>query len=267
MDPREERENRRRSTQEGLGNRPPAVPEGTRVYAVGDIHGRADLLMELQSLIGEDAGNFAGRRKVVVYVGDYVDRGPDSFEAIDRLVENPLEGFESVHLMGNHESFLIGFLEDPSLGPLWLMNGGDATLASYGVDPMAPARAFHDRYEDLRTSFAERLPESHRRFLASLAYTHREGDYLFVHAGVMPGVPLDRQDPEDLMWVREPFLYSNDDFGVVVVHGHTPTGEVQERPNRIGIDTGAVYGGRLTALVLDGEARRFLQVPKERPWR
>ena len=139
------------------------------------------------------------------------------------------------------------------------MNGGDATLRSYGVDPWQSTQS--DNFaEDLRGSFAKRLPEAHLTFFRSLQQTHEEGDYLFVHAGVRPGVALDAQAAEDLIWIREDFLNSKEDFGRVVVHGHTPQRSPQSRANRIGIDTGAVYGGKLTALVLEGSERRFLQV-------
>lgn len=235
----------------------PRAPEGTRVYAVGDIHGRADLLRRLHALIRDDAAGAEGARLVVVYVGDYVDRGPDSFGVVEMLLDAPLDGFERHHLKGNHEDFLVHFLETGEGGEVWMMNGARQTLESYGVEfsdiaygagGMAAAR---DKFRDF-------MPERHLAFFRGLELSHREGDYLFVHAGIRPGVPLDAQKPFDLMWIRDAFLDSQDDHGCVVVHGHTIEHAPQVMANRIGIDTGAFHSGRLTALVVEGETRRFL---------
>ncbi len=239
------------------------VPEGCVVYAVGDIHGRLDLLERMHALIEADAAERQAARTVVVYVGDYVDRGPESRGVVELLINQPLrarlEDIESVHLIGNHEAFLLKFLEDPQSASIWFMNGGDATLRSYGVDPWQVAQL--DNFaEALRQSFVEHLPETHLAFFRNLRLSHEEGDYLFVHAGIRPGTALDDQKPEDLIWIREDFLDSNEDFGRVIVHGHTPQRTPQVRANRIGIDTGAVYGGKLTTVVLEGSERRFLQV-------
>lgn len=235
------------------------VPGNTRVYAVGDIHGRLDLLEALHREIEADARHDSGLRKVVVYLGDYVDRGPDSRAVVDSLIEEPLPGFESVHLMGNHEAFLLQFLDDSSALPSWAMNGGDATLASYGVNPHeVPAET--SRADWLRSRFRKLIPRAHYDFYCTLKLSHVEGDYLFVHAGVRPGIPIEQQDPLDLLWIREPFLRSTEDFGKLVVHGHTPVRRPERKANRIDIDTGAVYGGRLTALVLEGDTQLFLQV-------
>jgi serine/threonine protein phosphatase 1 len=242
----------------GCADPDPRAPADTRVYAVGDIHGCTDKLQALHKLIAWDAAN-APKRRVVVYVGDYIDRGPDSREAVDLLIGEPLEGFESIHLIGNHEAFLLQFLGDSSVAMSWLMNGGDATCRSYGVDPYAPP-GLADRFSWLQQALAERVPEAHLAFFRGLAPHHVEGDYLFVHAGIRPGVPLADQDPADLIWIREPFLSSDEDHGKMVIHGHTPTTAPDLRHNRIGIDTGACFGGRLTALVLEGDSRRFLQV-------
>ena len=238
---------------------PPGVAGDTLLYAVGDIHGRLDLLERLHDLITADAAGLAAARKVLVYLGDYVDRGPESRAVVDLLIEAPLEGLEPVHLLGNHEAFLLTFLADPDEVRVWFMNGGDATLRSYGVDPWAEPGP-EGRPATLHAAFVDALPEAHRAFYSSLQLSHEEGDYLFVHAGVRPGIPLDAQDPEDLIWIRGEFLESGADHGKIVVHGHTPMGEPQVCANRIGIDTGACYGGHLTALVLHGTERRFLQV-------
>jgi len=234
------------------------VPEDHRVYAVGDIHGRLELLGRLQEKIAADAEASGASRFTVVYLGDYVDRGEDSRGVVARLALRPLDGFESVHLKGNHEDFMLRFLDDVEVGADWVFNGGDSTLASYGVEaPGAWAGAF--ALENTREALLAALPEAHLSFLQDLKLSHVVGDYIFVHAGVRPGVPLDRQRAHDLMWIRREFLDFDGDFGKVVVHGHTPVKQVDSHLNRIGIDTGAAYGGPLTAVVLDGAERRFLQ--------
>ena len=237
----------------------PSPPNGSVVYAVGDIHGRADLLEQLHARIEEDARARAVARMVVVYIGDYVDRGPRSRGVIDLLLDRPLMGFESVHLIGNHEDFMLRFLDDPEVGPIWLANGGDATLASYGVDFLEPSLRGRDPFTGLQAALRANLPPRHLDFLRQLRLTHIEGDYLFVHAGIRPEVPLDRQSLEDLLWIRGEFLNSRVDHGWVVVHGHSITREPDRRANRIGIDTGAFASGHLTCLVLDGAKIEFLQ--------
>lgn len=235
------------------------VPEDSRVYAVGDIHGRLDLLEDLHDAILADAETCAVPRKVIVYLGDYIDRGPTPEGVIDCLINSALPGFERVHLIGNHEAFMLQFLTDEGAMKSWLMNGGDSTLRSYGIEPYA-AHITEERPKWIRGELESRLPKAHKRFLSELKVSHEEGDYLFVHAGVRPGIEIDDQDPYDMIWIREPFLSAKEDFGKIVVHGHTPTGKPTCRSNRIGIDTGAVFGGVLTALVLEGEDWRFIQV-------
>ena len=232
----------------------PSVPDGTCVYAVGDIHGRHDLLCDLQRRIARDAAGRDARRRVVVYLGDYVDRGPDSRAVIETLATAPLPGFESVHLRGNHETLLLDFLDDVAVAPLWFLNGGDCTLESYGV-PVGRG----DSLDDLQAAFRAALPPAHKAFLDGLALNHVEGGYAFVHAGIRPGVPLAAQAEEDLIWIRDEFLDATADHGHVVVHGHSIALQPDVRSNRIGIDTGAFMSGTLTALVLDGAAHDFLQ--------
>ena len=229
------------------------------VYAIGDIHGEAGRLDKLHALILADADARDAERRVAVYVGDYVDRGPDSAGVIDRLTGDPLPGFEFVFLMGNHEEFLLQFLETADMTDGWFLNGGVATLESYGVDPRGGASGFSNPRE-LRDRFAANLPDAHERFLKSLELHHVEGNYLFVHAGIRPGCALEDQSQSDLLWIRGEFLESDADHTYVVVHGHTPRDAPETRPNRIGIDTGVCYGGPLTALVLQGRERAFLQV-------
>lgn len=233
------------------------APEGTRVYAIGDIHGRADLLAQLHEAIAADAAAHPGSRKVLVYIGDYVDRGLQSKEVIDLVLDHRPDGFEIVCLKGNHEALMLDFLEDAQYAQVWIQNGGNATLYSYGVhleDRGKPG----DKIERARLHLAKVLPERHRRFLADLPLLHVEGDYFFVHAGVRPRVALDRQDEREMLWIRDEFLSSNVDHGKVVVHGHSISWEPDIRANRIGIDTGAFASGVLTCLVLEGCERSFL---------
>jgi len=235
----------------------PRVPEACRIYAIGDIHGRADLLRRLHGKITDDIAEGAPERLVLVYLGDYVDRGADSFEVIDLLLNEPLPGFEIIFLKGNHEDFLLRFVDGEDIGDSWLMNGATATVASYGIDILGIAGKFLDM-EAVRDDFQAALPAGHLRFLRNLSLSHRVGDYLFVHAGIRPDLPVDAQDPFDLMWIREEFLDSDADFGCVVVHGHSQTHAPESFKNRIGIDTGAYRSGILTCLVLEGSEQRFL---------
>lgn len=237
---------------------PMAVPERRCVYAIGDIHGRADLLARLHEMILADAAEAPEPEKVVVYLGDYVDRGLQSREVIDLLLDAPLPGFEAVHLCGNHEALMLDFLEDGRNGAMWLFNGGDATLHSYGI-PVPSGMMRDGNTDECWQALREAVPPRHQRFLEGLRPYHLEGDYCFVHAGLRPGVPVERQEFGDLIWIRDEFLQSGADFGHMVVHGHTITGEIDEHDNRIGIDTGAYGSGRLTCLVLQGTGRRFLQ--------
>lgn len=234
----------------------PAIPPGRRVYCVGDIHGRADLLEELHEAIRADAAGYPDQCRVV-YLGDYVDRGEESARVIDILLDEPLPGFEAIHLMGNHEQALLDFLVDPVMMAGWLQWGGQPTLRSYGVHVPMPASI--EGLEGARDQLERALPARHRAFIESCIAAHTEGDYYFVHAGVRPGVRLEKQAYEDQLWIREEFLMSHRDHGAIIVHGHTINEQVEIRPNRIGIDTGAFYTGVLTALVLEDTERRFIQ--------
>jgi serine/threonine protein phosphatase 1 len=239
------------------GNEPrPAGARGHRAYVVGDIHGRLDLLDKLLAEIHRDLAERPARKALIVFLGDLIDRGPNSAQVIERLRTYEREGIQTVFLLGNHEEVLLRILGgDISLIPNWLMYGGLECLKSYGVDPQLIGV-----YPDQKALAIIRMaiPKQHEEFLQSFIDTCRFGDYLFVHAGIRPGVPIDDQVQSDLRWIREPFLLDDTDHGVVVVHGHTISSEVEERPNRIGIDTGAYKSGILTALVVEGTERRYL---------
>ncbi len=225
-----------------------------RLYVIGDIHGRLDLLDRMIAAIALDAGE-AGAKSLTVTLGDYVDRGPKSRGVIERLARNPFPG-DYVALKGNHEALLEAFLADPRTGEHWQRLGGVQTLQSFGVrlSPLIGGRGFEQAAQDLRAA----LTPEHLKFLSSLKMSLTVGRYFLCHAGVRPGVPLDRQSDEDLMWIRGEFLDSDADFGKVVVHGHTPAVEPQVRTNRINIDTGAFVSGKLTCVVLEGESYRFI---------
>lgn len=252
------------------GTPPPAAatPPGTVVYAIGDLHGRADLLATMQRGIVLDAQRRRARRRVVVYLGDYISRGPDSCGVLEQVIAWRPDGFEIVALKGNHEQLLLRYVDgELMIGRHWLGYGAPQALAAYGVALPRDAVADDEVLADLRRRLVAAMPEGHLRFVRSLASGHREGDYFFAHAGVLPGVALGAQRERDLVWIRGRFLRSADDHGAVVVHGHSITEEPEVRHNRIGIDTGAYRSGVLTCLVLDGRERAFLQTTGDTPRR
>jgi serine/threonine protein phosphatase 1 len=232
-----------------------AVPDGMRVYAVGDIHGRLDLLRKLWTQIEADAQTFP-LKKVVIFVGDYVDRGRDSKGVIDFLLGTKLPGGELICLRGNHDQALLDFLANAEFYRSWRPYGAPETLLSYGVSP--PLFDDAAALEKARLEFAQKLPPAHLKFLQSLPYSVELGSYLFVHAGVRPGIPLSEQAPQDLLWIREDFLASRHKFEKIIVHGHTPQDVAFRHAARIGLDTGAYATGRLSAAVLEGTHHRFL---------
>jgi len=234
------------------------VPDKTRLYTIGDIHGRLDLLTELLGLIVHDASDAADLDKHIIYLGDYVDRGMESREVLDLLVSDQPHGFEKTFLKGNHEDAMIQFLDGDSDGSMWLQFGGMATMASYDV-LMREEGPREQQLLDASERLRERLPDDHLTFLRLLELSISFGDYFFAHAGVRPGVPLEAQTPQDLMWIRERFLNSPTKHGKIVVHGHTISESPVVRSNRIGIDTGAYASGCLTCLVLEGDGMRFIQ--------
>ena len=228
--------------------RQPSIPADLRIYAVGDIHGRLDLLDQLLSLIDTDIALHPTSRPLHVFLGDYIDRGAFSRETIDRLIQ--LSGVrECVFLKGNHELIALKCLSDRNLFDQWMRLGGLETLMSYGVS--CGHLASGKPIVELQAAFHHALPQAHLRFFRDLQLSFECGDFLFAHAGVKPGVELARQMENDLLWIREEFLSSNEEFGKIVVHGHTPAPDIEVLPNRINIDTGAFATGRLSCLVIE----------------
>ena len=236
---------------------PVGLPENHRLYCIGDIHGRLDLLQEAHQKIVNDAADFNGA-KILVYLGDYIDRGMHSRQVIDCLLENNFPDFEKVFLLGNHEQVLMQFLwgNDNAIAHEWFRFGGLSTLISYGVKlqgiPVSKELA------GLRTQLLEKLPAAHSDFLGRLVLNYETDGYFFVHAGIKPKIKLHLQRAEDMLWIREEFLNSDVFHGKVIVHGHTVTDEPEIRHNRIALDTGAYASGRLTCAVFEGAGCQFL---------
>lgn len=237
----------------GQERKAPRVPDGCCVYAVGDVHGRIDLLQRLLERIWADA---AEPIKYLILLGDYVDRGPASKDVVEYLIKLERPGWDIIKLRGNHEQVLLEYLNNPEAYQAWRSFGGAETLLSYGVRPPM----FSDPKELRRAheQFAALLPRTHLAFLMALPCAHVVGDYFFVHAGVRPGIALDRQTPEDMLWIRDDFLLSDERLEKVIVHGHSPSERPVLRANRVGIDTGAYATNCLTAAKLTGESCMFL---------
>jgi serine/threonine protein phosphatase 1 len=233
----------------------PKTPQGVRIYAIGDVHGRADLLEQLFATIDADISSHSASEVIEVLLGDYIDRGPQSRAVIDILMARSHQR-QLVCLKGNHETYISGFLQDPIVLEQWKHLGGIETLLSYGLTP--PVNADERQRIELADAFGRVIPETHRRFIARLRPCFICGDYFFVHAGVRPGIPLARQQERDLLWIREEFLLHDQGFCKVIVHGHTPVVEPDIRPSRINIDTGAYATGRLTCLVLEDDDLVFI---------
>jgi serine/threonine protein phosphatase 1 len=231
---------------------PASLPAGERVYAIGDVHGCADRLAALHGLIRGDLAARPVDAATLVHLGDYIDRGENSAGVIDRLLRpwSPSPLPRMVNLTGNHEAMMLAALDEGDGESVlhWLSNGGADTLASWGVPRRASPR-----------DWPRDIPPAHLAFLRGLAVRHVQGGYIFVHAGLRPGVELDRQSREDMLWIREPFLSWTGELPGVVVHGHTPERVVAVKKHRIGVDTGAVMGGVLTCVVLEGDRMGFLR--------
>lgn len=244
------------------------APDGVRLVVIGDVHGHLSYLSDLLAQVRRDPrGQGAGRRDQLVFLGDYVDRGPESAGVIERLTRIQQSDPSAVFLKGNHEDMMLRFLDkgDRKTADIWLSNGGAETLQSYGVWP--PVRL--DDAEVLtasRQDFRAALPAAHRAFLDALTPYEKIGDFIFVHAGLRPGRSLRKQRSEDTMWIRRDFLDSREDFGGLVVHGHTPWPEPDLQANRIGLDTGAGKGGYLTAGVFWDNEKAFLHAGPRDGW-
>ncbi len=216
---------------------------GHRVYAIGDIHGCLSPLLALHEQIRRDLAARPVASPLLIHLGDYIDIGPDSMGVIAHLVSHPL-GMPMVNLLGDHERMLLDALNgDRAAATDWLWAGGKAALRSWSLDPELP-----------RAEWEAALPPAHIGFLRGLKRTHRAGDYLFVHAGIRPGVALPAQTLDDLVSIRQPFLWTEQKFGVIVVHGHSASPAVVRTENRIGLDTGAGMGGKLTCAILEADA-------------
>lgn len=231
---------------------PGRVPDGRRVYAIGDVHGSLAQLRALHGAIAADLATRPVGAAVVVHLGDYIDQGPDSAGVLSLLLRGcDIPGARVVNLLGEHERMLLDALDgDRAAATDWLWSGGRTTLASWGLEPDLP-----------RERWAAAIPAEDVAFLRGLRLTHQEGDYLFVHAGIRPGVPLSRQSRDDLLGIRQPFLWSEQEFGVVVVHGHSANPVPATLANRIGLDTGAGTGGPLSCAVLETDRLALLAIP------
>ena len=236
--------------------------EGCRAYAVGDIHGRLDLLNQILAEIEADHAARPPKRTFLIFLGDLVDRGPDSAGVVERLRTYQHTGIRMIFLGGNHEEVLLRILDgEQNILPSWLKFGGAECAESYGINPEALKRMPEDAAVELVRT---KVPREHKEFLASFADTFSFGDYLFVHAGIRPGIAIDEQARADLRWIRDPFLSDSKEHGCVVVHGHTIVERVEERTNRIGIDTGAYRSGVLTALAIEDDQRWFISTNSDK---
>jgi serine/threonine protein phosphatase 1 len=238
-------------------NSEPSHPQPRRLYVIGDIHGCAELLDRMICKITNDLAARPVPDSLVVTVGDYVDRGSDSRGVVDRLLGNPFPT-KFIALRGNHEVLLDDFLRNPQTGESWRYVGGIETMESYGISVGQLIRG--KQYVSAAHVLAQAIPAAHFNFFASLRSSLSVGRYFICHAGVRPGLSLEQQKEEDLLWIREPFLTSRADFGKIVVHGHTPVALPEVLPNRINVDTGAFMTGRLTCAVLEDDEPRFLTV-------
>lgn len=234
----------------------PLLDNNTRVYAIGDIHGRADLLERLLEKIEADISEYDGKAHLV-FLGDYIDRGLQSRQVIEILLSDRLNRFETHFLKGNHEDAILSFLADPGFGPKWAAYGGRETLVSYGVRPPR-SLSLNAEWEKAHDAFLKAIPNVHQTFLMTLPTSVRIGGYGFAHAGLRPGKKFAEQSDNDLMWIRDEFLDGNSPFDVMVVHGHTPVDKPHNDHRRINVDTGAYFTGRLTAAKLTGTAVEFI---------
>ncbi|MEM7570035.1 MAG: metallophosphoesterase family protein [Pseudomonadota bacterium] len=239
-------------------SKPPSTDDNTRVYAIGDVHGRLDLFDDLMAHIAKDVKGFKGKSELVL-LGDYVDRGPSSKTLLETLMDGRLPAKHHIFLRGNHEDAMLGFADGGARSEGWLRYGGLETLESYGIDAQGLLDKEGDPVGALRKAMNKHIPASHLRFLRRLPFSHHNGDYLFVHAGIRPKVPIKAQNLDDFLWIRDDFLSHKKPFERFVVHGHTISDTPDVQMNRIGIDTGAYRTGVLTCLVLEGTDKRFIE--------
>ena len=233
----------------------PSIPEGERIYAIGDIHGRLDLTLKALDEIHRHNDSRVGSE--VIFLGDYIDRGPDSAGVVEAITtDERLKEFRTTFLKGNHEATLLDFLEDAGVGPSWSQFGGQDALISYGVQPPL-SKTDIDAWEECRQAFRDALPIEHKAFYAGLSLSAERGDYLFVHAGVDPNKPLSKQTEADYLWSREAFMTDGRRLDKVIVHGHTPEAKAHKDKRRVGLDTGAYQTGRLSVAYFEGEAVHF----------
>lgn len=234
----------------------PGLPAGSRIYAIGDVHGRADCLKQLLQKIHVHMQEYPATHVTLVCLGDYIDRGPDSKGVIEQLLHLPFEA-ETVFLMGNHEYALLRFLEGDLPYEVWLRCGGGEMMKSYGVTPCA-AEAKPEKIEEIRTQLAANLPDSHLDFFRNLRLSYAAGGYVFVHAGIRPGIAMEDQQMEDLLMIRADFLYEPVTIAQTIIHGHTPCNKPLIREKSIGIDTAAYATGVLTSIILEDTTHAFL---------
>lgn len=234
------------------------APEGTRLYAIGDVHGRFDLLSAMHEQIAADMERERPQDWRIVHLGDYIDRGPDSRRVLEFLIDAQRRDARNVTLTGNHELGLREFLARPEPDALFVRYGGIETARSYGVDLVQDGSVVRGHRELLAA-----LPGEHLDFIRNLGFSFEAGDFFFCHAGVRPGIPLARQSNRDLTWIRDEFLNDRRLHEKIVVHGHTPVREPEILPNRVNLDTYACGSGRLTALRVDGAAKQILTVSED----
>ena len=234
----------------------------SQVFAVGDIHGCRDLLQNMHKKILESSQNVEGK-KLLIYLGDYIDRGPDIKETIQTLIDFQPENFKQVFLLGNHEQMLLEFISGSKNSPyIWLGNGGLETFKSYGIDLSkyiddTKMELYHDK--KIRKQLLESIPPSHKDFFNQLQLSYEWDNYFFVHAGINPDLPLDKQEKETMLWTREKsFFNPKMTCSKIIVHGHTPVEKIEKYPFRINLDTGSFYSGKLSCLKIENGKLSFL---------
>ena len=232
------------------------APEGMRLYAIGDVHGRRDLLVRMHEAIDAEIARDRPGDWRIVHLGDYCDRGPDTKGVLDFIIARQAEDARILSLRGNHDDGMLNFLKASGEWRIFTNNGGETTASSYGVqaDFSTPWTL-----EASRDALNAAMPAAHRAFLEALPYQADFGDFMFCHAGVRPGVPLDGQYPQDLIWIRDAFLHHDGLYARVIVHGHTPVDGVDIRRNRVNLDTRAFASGRLSAIAIEGDGKRILE--------